>query len=218
MEFHRGYLAFVFFCLTAFTAGQDVQSPEDYLNSENTLASPITGEERLEWIIKGTVGAQSLATGMFTAGIQTAQNRPREYGPHWEGFGKRYGIRLTGIATEHVMEAGLGALWGEDPRYFAAKDRAFQSRMKNVMVMTVMARTADGHSAPAYARFIAMPASNFLSNTWRADSISNSRDALGRTMLGFVGKLAGNAFSEFWPDLKKHLHPEKGVPDRTLLP
>ncbi len=200
MEFHRGYFAFVFFCLTASTAAQNVQPPEDDLNSENILSSPITGEERMEWIIKGTVGARSLATGMFTAGIQTAQNRPREYGPHWEGFGKRYGIRLTGIATERVMEAGLGAFWGEDPRYFAAQDRAFQSRMKNIIVMTVMARTADGHSAPAYARFIAMP------------------DALGRTMLGFVGKLAGNAFSEFWPDLKKHLHPEKGVPDRTRLP
>jgi len=82
------------------------------LNSENTLSSPITGEERLEWIIKGTVGARSLATGMFTAGIQTAQNRPREYGPHWEGFGKRYGIRLTGIAAEHVMEARVWAPFG----------------------------------------------------------------------------------------------------------
>jgi hypothetical protein len=86
--------------------------------------------------------------------------------------------------------------------------------MKNIILMTVMARTADGHSVPAYARFIAMPASNFLSNTWRADSISNSKDALGRTVLGFVGKLAGNAFSEFWPDLKKHLHPKKETFDR----
>ena len=87
MEFHRGYLAFVFFGLTAFTAGQDVQSREDDSNSENTLASPITGEQRLEWIIKGTVGARSLATGMFTAGIQTAQKPSAGIWAALEGFG-----------------------------------------------------------------------------------------------------------------------------------
>jgi len=45
--------------------------------------------------------------------------------------------------------------------------------------------------------------------TWRADSTANTGDALGRTALGFVGKLAGNAFAEFWPDLKKRIHHRK---------
>jgi len=215
MRFYRRHLACILLILTAcMAAAQHTESDLQDSIPDSPSSSAITAEERVAWIVKGTLGPRSLATGIFTAGIQTAQNRPREYGPHWEGFGKRYGIRLTGVATERVMEASLGALWGEDPRYFPAEDRALQIRMKNIVLMTVATRRADGNFAPAYARFIAMPGSNFLSNTWRADSTANSRDALGRTLLGFVGKLAGNAFAEFWPDVKKHLHPRKDLPDR----
>jgi hypothetical protein len=189
----------------SYGAGQTIPTSEQQPKSEASLYSAITGKQRIEWVVKGTIGPQSLATGLFTAAIQTAENRPREYGPHWDGYGKRYGLRLTGVGTEHIMESSIGALWGEDPRYFRSQDSSFRGRMKNVMVMTVSSRRADGHLAPAYARFVAMPASNFVSNAWRPDSISNSGDAWGRTLYGFLGKVAGNAFAEFWPDAKKHI-------------
>jgi hypothetical protein len=165
----------------------------------------ITGKQRLRWAVKGTIGLQSLGVGILTAGQATAQNDPHEYGPHWDGFGKRYGMRLTAVATEHAMEAGLGALWGEDPRYFRSDDPAYRGRIKHVVVSTFGAYQADGHFGPAYARLIAMPGSNFLSNAWRADSVSTTGNAWERTGWGFVGRLGGNAFAEFWPDLKKHL-------------
>lgn len=130
--------------------------------------------------------------GILTAGQATAQNDPHEYGPHWDGFGKRYGMRLTGVATEHAMEAGLGALWGEDPRYFRSGDGLYRARIKHVIVSTFAAYQADGHFGPAYARLIAMPGSNFLSNTWRADSESTTGNAWERTGWGFVGRMGSN--------------------------
>ena len=136
---------------------------------------------------KSTVGPESLTAGMFTAGFGTARNRPREYGPHWEGFGKRYGMRFTGIATGNAMEAAVGSLWGEDPRYFRAAGQPFKGRIKNVIVMTFAARRADGNLAPAYARYIGTAGNNFLSNTWRADSQSGVGDACVRTLLGLRG-------------------------------
>jgi len=113
------------------------------------------------------------------------------------------------------MEAGLGCIWGEDPRYFRVDDRNFSGRLKNVLVMTVATKRSDGHLGPAYARFLAVPASNFLSNTYRADSFSNPKDAVGRTLLAFVGKAAGNAMSEFLPDLVKHVRRKKPIVDGT---
>jgi hypothetical protein len=222
MNFLKTNLACALLLSTAWVAAEDAQTQIQDSNSNITCG--ITGQERLEWVVKGTVGPQSLATGLFTAAIQTGQNRPREYGPHWDGFGKRYGLRLTGIATERAMEAGLGALWGEDPRYFRAEDHTFHGRFKHVIVMTVAARRTDGDLAAAYARFVAEPASNFLSNTWRPDSIANPTDALGRTAFAFAGRLAGNSFAEFWPDLKKRIfHRRKGFDaeepnHRTSLP
>jgi hypothetical protein len=71
--------------------------------------------ERLAWFMNSTVGQKSLAAGIVSAAWGTALNKPKEYGPHWEGFGKRYGMRLTGVATGNAIEAELGGLWGEDP-------------------------------------------------------------------------------------------------------
>src|SRR6476620_8629384 len=78
---------------------------------------PISGKQRIQWAALQTFGPESLAVGTLSAGIGTARNNPYEYGPHWEGFAKRYGMRFTGIAASNTIEAGLGAIWGEDPRY-----------------------------------------------------------------------------------------------------
>jgi hypothetical protein len=64
-----------------------------------------------------------------------------------------------------------------------------------VIVSTFAAYQADGHFGPAYARLIAMPGSNFLSNTWRADSESTTGNAWERTGWGFVGRMGSNAFA-----------------------
>ena len=167
--------------------------------------SPITGKQRLQWFVKSTIGPETLAVGMLSAAIGTARDVPKEYGPHWEGFGKRYGMRLTGISTGNLMEAGLGAVWGEDPRYFPSYGMSFKGRVKNLIVMTLLAHNRAGKITPAYARYIAKPGNNFLSNTWRADSEATTRAAAVRTLLGFAGLMGKNAINEFWPDARKRI-------------
>jgi hypothetical protein len=167
--------------------------------------TPIDGRQRVEWFFLETVGPQSLLTGLFTAAVGTARNKPREYGPHWEGFAKRYGIRFTGIATSNLMEDGLGAVIGEDPRYPRIGTAPFGKRLGNVVLMTVAAKHRNGQTAPAYARYGAIVGSNFLSNTWRADSEAHASDALTRTGWGFLSRLASNAWHEFWPSVKPHV-------------
>lgn len=174
--------------------------------AQNQAYTPITREQRLRWFIRNTVGPTGLTAGLFSAGIGTALDRPKEYGPGWAGFGSRYGMRLTGISTGNAMEAGLGALWGEDPRYFRVADEPFGSRIRNVVKMTFLAYRADGHLASAYARYIAIPGNNFLSNAWREPSESTNTAAIERTGLGFAGRLTSNAFKEFWPDVRRKLH------------
>jgi hypothetical protein len=166
---------------------------------------PITGHERLRWVVKSTIGARTLSAGLFTAGFGTGLDRPKEYGPHWDGFGKRYGMRLTGVATGNAMEAGLGSLWGEDPRYFRATGEPVKGRIKNVIVMTFMARRGDATLAPAYARYAGNVGNNFLSNTWRADSEATASNACLRILLGFAGRMGANAFEEFWPDARRYV-------------
>jgi hypothetical protein len=103
------------------------------------------------------------------------------------------------------MEAGLGGFWGEDPRYFPTYSQPFKGRVKNVVISTFLTHTRDGEFMPAYARFMAIPGSSFLSNTWRADSEANTSQALQRTAWGFVGQMGKNAFLEFWPDFHRRV-------------
>jgi hypothetical protein len=112
---------------------------------------------------------------------------------------------MTGVATQNAMESGLGALWGEDPRYLRADDASFGSRVKNIVKRTFMASNGDGHLVPAYARYLAVPGSNFLSNTWRVGSESSAGDAALRTLWGFLGRMGSNAFAEFWPDVRQRV-------------
>jgi len=201
-----GQLLAILILLSTWSTGQVLRDQKSQAFGNSSVSNqPITNRQRLKWFVRSTVGPESLTAGLFTAGFGTGLDSPREYGPHWEGYGKRYGMRFTGIATGNAMEAAFGSLWGEDPRYFRATGQSVKGRIKNVIVMTFMARQGNGTMAPAYARYIGTSGNNFLSNTWRADSESGVGDACLRTALGFAGRIGGNAFAEFWPTVTKHL-------------
>lgn len=169
------------------------KSPADY--------RPITPLGQLDWFTRATVGPKSLVGGLFSAALGTALNSPHEYGPHWEGFGNRYGMRLTGVSTGNAMEASMGSIWGEDPRYFHTVHAPFGDRVKNVVDLTFRAYRPDGERHLAWARFIGTFGNNFLSNTWREPSESDWQHALLRSGEGFAARAISNAFSEFVPVL-----------------
>jgi hypothetical protein len=174
-------------------------------SSSSDARQPITAKGRIDWVVKGTIGPESLTAGLFSAGWGTLFDRPKAYGPHWEGFGKRYGMGVAGNAVSNTMEAGLGAIWGEDPRYTRDAGAPFRHRVGHAVKMTFLAQNRDGNLKLAYARFIAIPGSNFLSNTWRVDGDDTVNRAVIRTGLGFLGHFGNNAFEEFWPDVRRKI-------------
>ena len=173
--------------------------------STQSSYQPITAKQRTEWFALSTVGPESIAGGVMSAGWGTLFNKPSEYGTHWDGFGKRYGMRLTGVSVSNAMEAGLGAMWGEDPRYARSESESFGGRIGHVVKMTFLAENRQGRLRPAYARYIAISGNNFLSNAWRADSEATVGNASLRVVLGFLGRMSSNAFQEFWPDVRQRI-------------
>jgi hypothetical protein len=209
-------LVLLFFAAANFISAQDpsIDHPQPGATSQDLAAKDlvtkmpyrsITAKQRIRWFVKGTVGPESLAAGVLSAAIGTSNNSPREYGPSWDGFGKRYGIRLTGISTGNAIEASLGAIWGEDPRYEREPEASFGTRVRNVLKLTFAAPRRDGHLTLAYARLIAIPANNILSNTWRTGSEAQPDDVALRTLWGILGRMGSNAFVEFWPDARRHI-------------
>lgn len=202
-----------------FASSQPASAP-----SENPPANPplaykrITPKGRIEWFTRSTIGGTSFVGGLFSSGLGTAIDTPSEYGPHWDGFAKRYGMRLTGISTGNAIDASLGAAWGEDPRYFTAVSSPFGSRVKNVVDLTFRAYGPDGQRHLAFARYTATVGNNFLSNSWRAQSEADWQHALVRTAEGFGVRALSNTFREFAPQLWNKLRHKPDPPAEIDLP
>jgi hypothetical protein len=211
----------VFFVINTLAFGQGLKSEREskdsrFSDSSSSLAPvkshtledpchPITASESLRWFLTSTIGPAHMAGVAFVSAGGTAVNRPWEYGPHWRGFGDRFGMGMIGSAAGNAIETGVGLGLREDPRYFRVPQQAFKTRVGNVTRLTFLARNESGKPAPAYARYIGIVGSNFLSNTWRVHSEANVKDALLRSSEGFGGRMAANAFTEFWPDVKRRV-------------
>lgn len=181
-------------------------------SSSSDNRAPITAKDRIDWVVRSTIGPESLVAGLFSAGWGTLFDQPHTYGPHWQGFGDRYGMRLSGLALSNSMEAGLGAIWGEDLRYRRDAGAPFMDRVGHAAKMTFFADYNDGKQRLAYARFAAISGSNFISNAWRAPGDDSAGNAAVRIGLGFFGRFGSNTFDEFWPDVKhKVFHSQSAV-------
>jgi hypothetical protein len=213
-----GWLGIIFvFCFCSASVSAQIQpgqnavtepaataaTPPQQMNPDNY--EPITTQGRLKWWLKANFGLTSLFDGMVVAGYQTGLKHPPQWGSGWDGFGRRYALRMSGIGLSTAMEGSLGAAWGEDPRYFRAGQGSFASRIGHVVSGAFMDRYRNGSYGPAAARFIAIPTSNVINNTWRPAGENSGANIRMRIGLGFAGKLGSNAFHEFWPDLHDHL-------------
>lgn len=171
---------------------------------QNYEYPPLSATVRLRWFLKSTLGPTAIAGGAVVAGWGTLFDHPKEYGTHWDGFGERYGLHVSQSATSNAIEAGIGALWGEDPRYFPDAGQPFRTRLGHVIKYTFFTTNRDGRTMPAYAHYAAISGSNFISNEWRPPSQANATDAGEWIALGFAGRMASNALHEFMPDLMRH--------------
>jgi hypothetical protein len=149
-----------------------------------------------------------MAFSVVTAGLSTWQNDPAEWGPGWGGFGKRYGSSLGRRVIANGVEASLGAVWAEDPRYHRIGEGKIAGRVGNVVKMTVLAYDRQGNTMPAYSRYAGLAVSSY-SAFWLPDRQRDAADFFSRIAVNLTGRLTGNAMREFWPDLKKKMRRPK---------
>jgi len=167
--------------------------------------APITGIERINWIVEGMLGPRSLAVGVIASTWQTSWRIPDEWSRSAFGFRERYLEREADVAISNTIEAGLGALWGEDPRYIRAPRGSVRSRAAHAMKTVVLAPRADGQLKPAWGRFAGNVFNNVIENAWLPPSMTTPGQTALRSANGMLGRLAGNLWDEFWPDIKTPL-------------
>jgi hypothetical protein len=166
---------------------------------------PITGRQRVGWVFDGIVGVQSLGVGVIASAWDTAINSPEEWQRSWSGFGKRYLQREADVAISSSIEAGVGAVTGEDPRYIPSHRGGVWPRARYAMKTVLLAPRHDDRLAPAWGRVAGNVFNNLIENTWLPPSATTGSATTWRVAGGFAGRLIGNLWGEFWPDVRKRL-------------
>jgi hypothetical protein len=209
--------AFVLVMLLAAAARAAAQEPPgDALVPQITQARPslplsadayvpITGLERVHWIVDGIVGPRSLGVGVLGGIWQTGFNTPQEWGRTPSGFGKRYLEREADVAISNTIEAGLGALWGEEPRYIPSGRRGLRPRVQYALKTAFLAQRRDGRLAPAWGRYAGNVFNNLIENSWLPPSATTPGETAIRSVEGMVTRMLGNLWEEFWPEVRKRI-------------
>jgi hypothetical protein len=180
------------------------QLPDEDRDARATY-SPITSSERAAWVTGEIASPGALSRAAFTSAWLTIGNWPKEWPRSARGYGSRFGDAQATTAISSSIEAGLGSLWGEDPRYFRSGRHERWARVRHAVASVALARRGDGHRAPAWGRFAGSMAGNVIENTWLPPSAATRSQTTARVATGFAGQLAANLWSEFWPDLRRRL-------------
>jgi hypothetical protein len=167
--------------------------------------APISGVERINWIVDGMLGPRSLGVGVLASTWQTSWRIPDEWSRSAFGFRERYLEREADVAISNTIEAGLGALWGEDPRYIRAPRGSARSRFAYAVKTVVLAPRGNGQLKPAWGRFAGNVFNNVIENAWLPPSMTTPGQTALRSANGMLGRLAGNLWDEFWPDIRTRL-------------
>jgi hypothetical protein len=165
---------------------------------------PITSAQRIDWAVDGTIGRRSLTiVGPLAVAWQTGFNTPEEWGRGPSGIAKRYVQREADVAISNTIEAGLGALWGEDPRYIPSARKGIWPRARYALKTSVLAPGRDGRLRPAWGRYAGNTLNNVIENAWLPPSQTTAAQTAIRSGMGIVTRVGGNLWEEFWPDLAR---------------
>lgn len=179
---------------------QDVTPPAI---TSDAAPPPIAPSERVAWVANSIIGPQSLMAGAVVAGTETMIPYPSEWKRSVAGFGRRYAARDAAIAISNGVEASLGALWGEDPRYFECHCDGLGHKAAHAAKLSVFAAHSDGHVRPAWGRYVGTVTSNSVENTWLPASARTWQQLVLRQAGAVGGRFVGNLWAEFWPDVRR---------------
>jgi hypothetical protein len=173
-------------------------------------ATPFTLDEEFDYRVVQAFGLRAFVGAGEGALLEQARNVPHEWGQGLSGYATRYGSSFGLNLTRQALSFGLESAFHQDPRYFPSKEKGFRSRVKNVLLQTVVARTNSGGEQLAYARIAGAFAAGQLANAWQPRSTSGFGNGLVRSCVMLGGDLGYNFLQEFIPLVRprslKHDH------------
>ena len=206
-------------------------SSEEHLNLETRTAKyiPQTSREKFDQTMGLLFRPGTALSVSFAAGIAQANNAPKQWGQGMEGYGHRFGIFASLLATRQSLLFTTSKLDHEDLRRLRSERIGFWPRTGDAIKFAFEARRDNGSVGFAYARFVSdfgtgilarqlyptQPAAGSLSNQPRGSILQFGLSTVAADVLG-------NVFFEFSPDIRAKLHLDRirralHLPERSDL-
>ena len=126
-----------------------------------------SADKRFKKYINSMFGPWSIGRAVASAGLSTWSDSPEEWGPHWDGFGKRFASNMGRSIMKNTMMYGMDEAFKLDSYYKRSVKRDVGSRIKNAMLGPVTARKPDGKKVFGFPRVVSTYASSVIvSETW----------------------------------------------------
>jgi hypothetical protein len=142
---------------------------------------------RFKRYLNSMFGPMSLGEDIALAGIATARNSPEEWGPHWDGFGRRVASGIGRSVIKNTVQYSLDETFKLDSHYYRSKDRSVSARIKNALISPVTARREDGTRTIGFPHIIGVYAGSIISRkAWYPARYTLGDDLVnGSISLGF---------------------------------
>jgi hypothetical protein len=171
------------------------------------LIGPVSAVERVDHYRKTTYNGKAVATSAASAGIGQLRNAPHEWGQGIGGYARRFGSAFATHAVKGTIQAGVGALRHEDPRYYPSHEHGFLPRTKYALLSTVLVRRR-GHDkrGPAVGRFSGAVGAGFISRLWQPARLHTVASGAATSGILLGVDAGANVAREFWPDIRRRMH------------
>ena len=152
---------------------------------------------RRKRFVNSTVGPWALGRMVANAGISTWRNSPEEWGPTWEGFGRRVASSFGKNAIKQTTKFGLDEAFKLDSHFYRSKNKGVGARVRNALISPVTARDKNGKRVVGVSNLVGTYGSSIIAReVWYPDRY-DWKDGVrsGTISLGF--NAAFNLFKEF---------------------
>lgn len=207
--------------LAASLLAQSQAPKEDGLPTINHCGDnadlPMTHTDRMCYWWTHSFNAGMLIGAGFNSALDPLINNATnaDWGQGWEGFGRRFGTRVSQGLAKGTGQAIVGVIFKEDPRPYESHQQGFGKRLGFALAHTFIVRNDNGKERFSFGRVAGSFASGFVGMAWTPDRINTPQQALIRSGTAMSGSLTASLFKEFQPDLMKMLSGMFSKPPKT---
>lgn len=167
---------------------------------------PLSDRQKLLFPLHEEANWTTAVPILFTAEYGVLTNNDPKYGTNGKAFAQRMGAEALYQGESRVLSDGiLPVLFHQDPRYDRQAYGSYTSRALHAVRRVFIAQNDDGKEMFDYSGLLGRGMASALTETYypaRSVSTGVVFHSWAVSLASFAG---GNAFFEFWPDVKARL-------------